>query len=234
MEQLFYIAIDGKQYGPYTFEELKLKDIRPNTLVWTERLDNWTKAEHIPLLKDIIKVGPPPLPPIVPPINASTPPPTTPPSIVEPTTDKYFGYKLARRRDRFLANLLEGLIIYIPIIVVFILIHGFDYFNDDSDYFSLQTIGESFLWAFFSAFLGAIFYPLWSANLGQKIMGLKVISVDDGKDVNRAFDGAIREFLKSFLSTFIIPVIWLLWDDHKQNLYDKIVRTYVVSRYKQK
>jgi uncharacterized RDD family membrane protein YckC len=61
-------------------------------------------------------------------------------------------------------------------------------------------------------------------------MGLQVISADNGEVIRNSKTGAIRESLKSVLSVFIIPIIWLLFDSKKQNIYDKIVRTYVVKK----
>jgi uncharacterized RDD family membrane protein YckC len=60
-------------------------------------------------------------------------------------------------------------------------------------------------------------------------MGLIVISSVDGKIKKDAAAGAIREGIKAIFSYFLIPSIWLLWDDDNQNLYDKIVKTYVVK-----
>jgi uncharacterized RDD family membrane protein YckC len=59
---------------------------------------------------------------------------------------------------------------------------------------------------------------------------LKVISSETGDDYKKASDGAIRELLKGVLSFFLIPIIWILWDDKNQNLYDKLTKTYVVEK----
>ena len=61
-------------------------------------------------------------------------------------------------------------------------------------------------------------------------MGLKVISSVDGSDQKKALTGALREGLKNLFGFVLIPVIWLLWDENKQNVYDKIVNTYVVKK----
>ena len=220
MSQQFYIAVNGQQTGPFTIDDLKAKNIQRDTLVWTEGLDNWTKAEHIPLLKEVLRSTPPPLP------NTETkatsqqvPPPPTPTPPV--SNDKYFGYDLARRRERLFATLIEAIIIAVPILLLF----GDDI--SDSDPYSLGSIiGGGIL----SAILGAIFYPMWGGNLGHKIMGLKVISSENGEVQSNARTGAIREALKSVFSLVFIPVVWLLWDDNRQNLYDKVVKTYVVKK----
>ena len=145
------------------------------------------------------------------------PPPIVPPA----TTGKYFGYDLARRRERLFATIVESIIIAIPILILFS-----DGISNNDPYSSGSIIGSAIL----SAILGAIFYPMWSGNLGHKIMGLKVISSVDGSDQKKAGAGAIREVLKSVFSLVIIPVIWLLWDDDRQNLYDKVSKTFVVKK----
>jgi uncharacterized RDD family membrane protein YckC len=71
---------------------------------------------------------------------------------------------------------------------------------------------------------------MWGGNLGHKIMGLIVISSETGEIQNNVKTGALREALKSVFSVIIIPVLWLLWDDNKQNLYDKVINTYVVKK----
>ena len=62
------------------------------------------------------------------------------------------------------------------------------------------------------------------------MFGLKVISSESGNDFKKASDGGIRELLKGVFSFFIIPIIWILWDDKNQNLYDKLTKTYVVEK----
>ena len=84
----------------------------------------------------------------------------------------------------------------------------------------------------FGAIFGAICYPIWGRNLGHKILRLKVISAADGSDYSHISQGVVREALKGALSAFFIPAMWLLWDDNKQNLYDKITKTYVVKDHK--
>lgn len=218
MNQQFYIAVNGQQTGPFSLDDLRTKNVQRDTLIWTEGLDNWTKAEHVALLKDILRATPPPLP------NTETkttsqqvPPPVVPPA----PTGKYFGYELARRRDRFFAVLVETIILIIP----FLLLFG-DSYDRDGAYSFGSIVGGTI----FSAILGAIFYSMWSGNLGHKVMGLKVISSVDGSDQNKAMTGALREGLKNIFGLVFIPVVWLLWDDDRQNLYDKVVKTYVVKK----
>lgn len=136
-----------------------------------------------------------------------------------------FGYTLASPGARLGAVILEGLITWICYLPV-------SYFSDaDADYFFNRDTNDytSFIMQLaITAALGALFYSMWSGNLGHKLLGLKVISSEDGSDQKKASMGAARETLKSVLGMFIVPSIWLLWDNKNQNLYDKITKTLVV------
>lgn len=50
----YFISKDGIQkQGPYTFRVLYRKNIKNNTLVWYEGLNDWAKAKNIPELKGL-------------------------------------------------------------------------------------------------------------------------------------------------------------------------------------
>jgi len=51
-----------EKYGPFSFDELKEEKIEKQTLIWYEGLEDWTPAERIKDLEDILKLIPPPLP----------------------------------------------------------------------------------------------------------------------------------------------------------------------------
>jgi hypothetical protein len=187
MEQKYFINEKGERKGPFSLEELKNQDIERSTMIWTEGLDGWKKAEEISDLKDLISLIPPPV------VNVSS------------SGDKYFGYTLAESRVRLIARLIETVLLF-PMMF-------------------LPVFGAIIL----CVLLGAVFYPVWSGSLGHKLMGLKVISSVDGKDYCKASEGAYRELLLNIFGFAIIPVMWLLWDADKQNLYDKVTKTYVVK-----
>jgi uncharacterized RDD family membrane protein YckC len=121
------------------------------------------------------------------------------------------------------AVVLHAIIFALPLLVFL----GSDALGEDEDYFSFEAIVAEVI---LSAIAGAICYPLLSGHIGHRIMGLKVISAENGRDINKATEGALREAIKSALGNLLIPLIWLLWDDHRQNLYDKVVKTLVVKR----
>ncbi len=71
----YYIHENGQQEGPYSIEQLKIKNITADTNVWCEGMAQWDKAANIPELEVILS-------------NNSTPPPPpfeTKPLQPEPT-----------------------------------------------------------------------------------------------------------------------------------------------------
>jgi len=56
----YFIHDDKNLHGPFTFEEMKDKELKKDTPVWTEGLDNWVTAAEIPDLKPLLAVVPPP------------------------------------------------------------------------------------------------------------------------------------------------------------------------------
>ena len=139
--------------------------------------------------------------------------------------NKLHGYNLASKVTRLMAHLTEA-VIYLIFMSGIYFILGYpiiEVFNSD---FELFRIGYS---AIFGLIVGAIFYPMYTGNLGHKIFGLKVIYSETGEDYKKISEGAIRESLKKVLGYLVIPNIWVLWDKKNQNLYDKLTKTYVVK-----
>ena len=63
----YYVAIDGKQKGPYDISALvKMKEkgtFTSDTLVWKEGMENWIRAEEVEEVSKLFKAStPPPLP----------------------------------------------------------------------------------------------------------------------------------------------------------------------------
>ena len=138
-----------------------------------------------------------------------------------------YQYRIASKGKRLLAHLLEG-IIYLFITLLYYTILG----NSMDDYLNREINIADFLYSALSSIItGFIFYPVFSGNLGHKLLGLKVISSKSGEEYKFASDGALRELLKYLGGFLIIPVVWLLWDKENQNLYDKVTETFVVENY---
>lgn len=61
-EVLYYYSIDHEnESGPVRLSELVNQNIRSNTLIWHEGLDEWKEAKHFPELQDCISSKPPTL-----------------------------------------------------------------------------------------------------------------------------------------------------------------------------
>lgn len=224
MNKLYYLAVNGNRTGPFTINELKDKKIERSTLVWSEGMENWTKAELLPELKGFLRTEPPPIPDFGP--FSGSGEKTQPNPTQQDEIKLHFGYQLASRSERFFASLVQTIVVLIP----YFYFNGFeDFFKEEKITFK-EILGDAYYGALSGAILGAIFYPFWQGNLGHRIFGLKVISAKSGKDVNTPWQGAWRESAKGFLSAFVLPAIWLLWDSKNQNLYDKVVETYVVRK----
>jgi len=53
METAYYMIIDGQQAGPFVREELKCHNIKPESMVWREGLENWVAASALPELAEL-------------------------------------------------------------------------------------------------------------------------------------------------------------------------------------
>jgi membrane protease subunit (stomatin/prohibitin family) len=64
---MYYVAIEGKQTGPFDMQTLYSQAasgrLMRQTLVWTQGMDQWTQAGQIPALAGIFSSVPPPIPP---------------------------------------------------------------------------------------------------------------------------------------------------------------------------
>ena len=144
------------------------------------------------------------------------------------------GYKLASKSKRLIATTTETLISLLIIFGIFKLYPGgtFDEYWESLDTWETIESIDIISSVVSGLIFGAVFYPIFSGNLGHKIFNLKVISEETGEDYNLPEKGGIRECLKRFLCYLVLPVIWILWDEKNQNLYDKLTKTLVVEKNK--
>jgi hypothetical protein len=70
----FYIHNGQTEQGPLTFNEIKTLNLKTDTPIWYEGLENWSKAGDIDELKDILNghSTPPPFQKKTPPVNQPT------------------------------------------------------------------------------------------------------------------------------------------------------------------
>jgi uncharacterized RDD family membrane protein YckC len=113
--------------------------------------------------------------------------------------------------DRFLAALIDGLILIVPALIFRYLIYipGLSLVIDWL-YYALQESGTN------------------QATIGKKAMGLKVTNLGGEKIT---FGQATGRHFGKFLSALILLIgyLMMLWDDKKQTLHDKLARTLVLK-----
>ncbi len=134
-------------------------------------------------------------------------------------------YILASKTERFIGFLLQELIIFLFAFMLITVLGG----SVEKFYSQPITVIGVIMGGVFSGILGAVFYPLWSGNIGHKILGLKVIEVGSNREYDKRIEGFKRESLKSVLGYLIVPFIWLFYDKKRQNIYDKITNTIVIK-----
>jgi hypothetical protein len=58
----FYLVVDAQREGPFAPEELTAHGLERDSLVWCAGLNDWTRADKVPALQEIVATIPPPLP----------------------------------------------------------------------------------------------------------------------------------------------------------------------------
>jgi len=65
-ENSYFVAVDGQQTGPYPVSQIKQKisnsEVQRSSLVWSEGMSGWLKADEVDELKPLFASVPPPLP----------------------------------------------------------------------------------------------------------------------------------------------------------------------------
>ncbi|MGW2839574.1 RDD family protein [Streptomyces sp. NPDC001493] len=136
------------------------------------------------------------------------------------------GPELANWGWRFLATLVDGLVILVPYIVV--IIGGAMSSGDSSALGGILSI---------VGFLGVLGVIIWmliqegstGATIGKRAVGIKVLREADGRPLG--FGMALVRRIAHTLDSFACYLGWLwpLWDSKKQTFADKVCSTVVVK-----
>ena len=135
--------------------------------------------------------------------------------------------EIASKTSRLLALLIDNLFIqsiYFSYIYFVEKTTFWDYLDKDFD------ILDTLIGTLIALVYGCIVYPIFSGNIGHRIMGLKVINIENKSNFNKFYEGGFREFIKDFCVILIVPNIWILFDKQNQNIYDRLFKTIVVKR----
>jgi len=163
------------------------------------------------------------------------PPPPGPPPGYTPYGDHL---PLGARADlagfwiRFLAVLIDGILLGIPIWVLTALL------DTNDRYFSVGVglrPGASALLNLVSTVIGVLYYSYLEGGstgqtIGKRLVGIRVVDASTGLPGIGVGRGVGRYFAR-WLSSLPLGLgyFWMLWDDKKQTWHDKLVRTLVVK-----
>ena len=218
----YYVLQNEKDIGPFSVYELKAGKIYSDTKIKIAGEEDWKCADEIPELLHIISQG----------SEFDRPEDKKFKNKTETKEITSFGYEHASLLQRFLAALVNGTCISI-ITTLLVKILSFNSaevslnstFEELLNYEIQYTIENVIV----IVIISLIVYPRFCGNIGHKVLNLKVISSKDGGDYDDRINGVKRQVLKKILGFLIIPCIWLLFSPKRQNLYERIVHTYVVK-----
>jgi uncharacterized RDD family membrane protein YckC len=134
---------------------------------------------------------------------------------------------------RFLARLLDAIVLYIIILPVTFLVLGSAAFTVGSDTPTAMVMLLQMVLLIFQIALSAA-YEVWfltryGATPGKMVIGKKVVTADGGPlSVGRAVGRHFSVYLSSF--TLLIGFIMAAFDDQKRALHDRICDTRVIAK----
>jgi uncharacterized RDD family membrane protein YckC len=212
----WYYADGSTPKGPFSDEDfLKLVQqgfIQENTLVWHEGLSEWQSYSSIPEYSST-SVTPAVLPPTSP-VSSTTMP---------STEMAYAGFWI-----RFVATILDGLILTIPFYVI---TFAFESILKPSHEMSLALIqiGLMLLQLMIDALYEIILVARYGATLGKMAVGLKVVTADGepisyGRSTGRYFAKILSELI------LFIGYVMVAFNREKCGLHDFICETRVIKR----
>lgn len=56
MEKIYFIVVDNNQEGPFSKEELRMRNLHPDTLIWRAGLPQWVKIADLEEVADVIPI----------------------------------------------------------------------------------------------------------------------------------------------------------------------------------
>ncbi len=250
--QQWYYADGGERQGPVATETLadlfRRGRLRRDSLVWRDGLAEWQALEkHF----DELGLAAPPPPPVAsaaaaaaaprPAAPAATPadnpfaPPKAPPRDSHGTE----GYAAAGDAPvvpagfvrRWLALIVDSLIIVVPIVLVLGIFVGIGGLSMEGEAAALLQVGYYGLY-----FLAAAFYyaglesSAGQATLGKRLLGIKVVDMQGRR---LSFGHALGRWFAAALSyvTLYIGFLMAAFTARKQALHDFVASTQVVDRW---
>jgi uncharacterized RDD family membrane protein YckC len=171
------------------------------------------------------------------------PPPPPPPSSAYPTappiTEQYGGDfgpagAYAGRWARLGAAIIDGIVSgVISWLIVLPIVGGSAMFDSGT-----KHLGDRLTANAIQAVIAVIYFGFqhgkWGQTIGKRALGIRVVRTADGGAIGygRAFGRVLFTYVLTGITCGIgglIDVLWILWDDRRQAVHDKVAGTVVVN-----
>ena len=203
MEKEYYLLDGDERTGPFTYRELVQKGMDEHTQLSTLLNDKWLYASEMPEFIDYFKSK----------------------GVYFPTGDN-----LANFGIRTLAFIID----YFPLYILFeIIALKSGWITIPADFTLGQPLPPSlmmlYLWftAFFLIYRSAIEASPMKATLGKRICKLVVVDINGNAP---SLLSSLGRNLGVIMSIILwVPFLTMLFNEHRQNWYDSLAKTYVVK-----
>ncbi len=246
-EHGYWYGIDGKRYGPVSFEKLRelvgTGQLRPTDYIWSDRYQVWTRVVDFPGLDD--DSSPPADDSTVPGGDAGESPW---PAAEEPgweTAEEDAVFEIEPRYAGFWirlgAYIIDSLVVGFLTVIWAIIAAQLGLFDQLAALESqpepdFRQLWESLPAAYYmGSFIIVWLYEAllvsssWQATIGKRSMGIVVVDHDGGRC--GFWQASVRSWVKSTLSgIFLIGFLLVLIDPRRQALHDMIARTFCEKR----
>ncbi len=203
MEKEYYLLDGDERTGPFTYRELVQKGMDEHTQLSTLLNDKWLYASEMPEFIDYFKSK----------------------GVYFPTGDN-----LANFGMRTLAFIID----YFPLYILFeIIALKSGWITIPADFTLGQPLPPSlmmlYLWfnAFFLIYRSAMEASPMKATLGKRICKLVVVDINGNAP---SILSSLGRNLGVIMSIILwVPFLTMLFNEHRQNWYDSLAKTYVVK-----
>jgi uncharacterized RDD family membrane protein YckC len=165
--------------------------------------------------------------------GAASTPPNNPYPSAPPISEAYGAQtqgELAGRGKRFLAALIDGIILNIIAAAITIPALGTSGFSGSTG----TRLGANAITAVLSILYFGLQHGKWGQSIGKRALGTRVVRAADAGpiDMGTAFGRVLFTYVISAITLGIfslIDALWIFGNDRKQCLHDKVVKTVVVN-----
>lgn len=135
--------------------------------------------------------------------------------------------------QRTAAGLIDAFIFAVIVLPVLYMVHGAEYFTyvpEDGNLFQPFGFADVFLNYIFPFLFTLFFWLKCAATPGKMALGLKVVDVDTGENINMR--QSIIRYIGYFLAMIplCLGIFWIGLDKRKQGWHDKMAGTTVVRQ----